>query len=154
MNDYFPEMKVTQGRLFSRIAAAASLLLIITCLSSCAYMTGITYYDSTTYKSLTDLKPEVIALYDSFKDTAVDNGRISEIRLKQAKIYEYEKGKGEKNKETFEQMRIIQSMLERHVNDRLQNGKWSSQHADNQKKIIAEAFDIAIKTEALKNKNE
>ena len=69
-------------------------------------------------------------------------------------MYEYEKGKGGKNKETYEQIRIIQNMFERHVNDRLNSGTWSKINLDNLKKNIVDAFDIAIKTERLKNKNE
>jgi len=45
-------------------------------------------------------------------------------------------------------------MFERHVSDRLTTGRWTTTHLNNQKQNIAEAFDIAIKTERLKNKNE
>ena len=75
------------------------------------------------------------------------------LTLKLAQIYEYERGKGEKNKETFLQIRMIEEMFKRHINDRMKNGLWSDSHLNNQKENIAEAFDIAIRTENLKNKN-
>jgi len=123
-------------------------------LSACAQWFGFpVYYDSTTYKQLTDLKPRVLLLYDKFLTTKVDQQKIEEIRLKFAQIYEYEKGKGVKNVETFSQIELIRKMYERHVIDRLENGNWSEVHLHNQKENISEAFDIAIQTENLKNKN-
>ena len=49
---------------------------------------------------------------------------------------------------------MIEEMFDRHVKDRITNGVWSETHLDNQKENIAEAFDIAIRTESLKNKND
>ncbi|OGW13986.1 MAG: hypothetical protein A3G93_07595 [Nitrospinae bacterium RIFCSPLOWO2_12_FULL_45_22] len=129
-------------------------LLLLWFISACAYVGFITYYDPITYKSLTDLKPEVMALYGTFTTDSVDASQIAATRLKLAQIYEYEKGKGEKNRETYEQIKKIQAMFERHVSDRLTTGRWTTTHLNNQKQNIAEAFDIAIKTERLKNKNE
>jgi hypothetical protein len=114
----------------------------------------ISYYDPTTYKNLTDLKPEVVFLYQGFVDSSIDLEKIGEIRLRLAQVYEYEKGKGLKNKETYEQLEIIQNMFERHVKNRLEEGKWTKDHLENVKTNIEEAFDIAIQTEILKNKNE
>jgi len=45
-------------------------------------------------------------------------------------------------------------MFKRHVKDRLEKGKWTIEHFENVKTNIADAFDIAIQTERLKNKNE
>lgn len=114
---------------------------------------GITYYDPTTYKNLTDLKPEVMALYETFTSDSIDTNKIAEIYLNFEKIYEYEKGKGEKNFETTKQIEIIKNMFKKHVDDR-NKGKWNETHMENQKQLIGEAFDIAIETERLKNKNE
>ncbi len=124
------------------------LLLFVRCMSF------ISYYDPTTYKNLTELKPEVIFLYETFTTDSVDLERIAQIRLRLAQVYEYEKGKGLKNKETYEQIEIIQNMFERHVEDRLKKGKWTKEHFRNLKINIEEAFDITIQTERLKNKNE
>ena len=123
-------------------------------LNACAQWLGFpAYFDPTTYKQLTDLKPRVQLLYDKFTEEKVDQKIIEEIRLKFAQIYEYEKGKGVKNVETYSQIDLIRKIFERQVHDRLQNGVWSEVHLQNQKENISEAFDIAIKTENLKNKN-
>lgn len=112
------------------------------------------YYDPTTYKSLTDLKPEIEALYETFTNDTIDSTRLAALRLKLAQIYEYERGKGASNVETARQVQLIEQMFERHVDDRMKNGKWNIAHLNNQKTNIGEAFDIAISTERLKNKNE
>lgn len=132
-----------------------NLLFLLLYLSGCAHLLGFTtYYDPVTYKNLTDIKPEVMALYETFSGDSVDTIKVSAISLKLAQIYEYENGKGAKNIETTKQIKIIQEMFERHVADRIKNGKWNETHLNNQKQNMAEAFDIAIQTERLKNKNE
>ncbi|MDI6766535.1 MAG: hypothetical protein QME52_06905 [Bacteroidota bacterium] len=115
---------------------------------------GITYYDPTTYKNLTDLKPEVIMLYESFVGELIDTVWIHSIKLKLAQMYEYERGKGPKNKETMEQIDIIRKMFERHFQQRMKEGKWNEEHLFNNQENISDAFDIAIQTERLKNRNE
>ena len=124
------------------------LFLYVRCVSL------ISYYDPTTYENLTEIKPEVVFLYETFTEDSVDLARINDIRLRLAQVYEYERGKGLKNKDTYEQVEIIQNMFERHVRDRLEQGKWSEEHMENVKENIEEAFDIAIQTERLKNRNE
>jgi hypothetical protein len=74
--------------------------------------------------------------------------------LKLAQAYEYEKGKGEQNHLTTVQVQIIRDLFEDHVRDRLNGEKWSDADLRNRKENIEEAFDIAIQTERLKNKNE
>jgi hypothetical protein len=121
----------------------------------CSILAGaISYYDPTTYKNLTDLKPEVVMLYQSFVQDTTDDDWIRSIRLRLAQMYEYEKGKGQNNEPTYRQIGEIKEMFERHVNDRYDSGPWSTTHADNTIENIKEAFDIAIQTERLKNKNE
>lgn len=82
-------------------------------LSSCASFLGYpTYYDATTYKNLTDIKAEILFLYDTFATDSIDEAQITAARLKLAQAYEYEKGKGEKkNRETREQLELIQGIL-------------------------------------------
>lgn len=129
--------------------------LLLTLLISCSFMSSsITYYDATTYKNLTELKPQVVFLYETFADDSIDGREIRNVRLKIAQMVEYEKGKGPKNHETAEQMRIIQKMFESDVEHRRKNGKWSSAQRQNQVENISDVFDIAITTERLKNKNE
>lgn len=129
-----------------------SILLTFVFLTRCTSF--VSYYDPTTYRNLTELKPAVAFLYETFISDSIDLAKIAEIRLRLAQAYEYEKGKGAKNQETYEQIEIIQTMFERHVKDRLEHGKWSTEHMENTKTNIQEAFDIAIQTERLKNKNE
>lgn len=119
---------------------------------------GITYYDPTTYKNLTDLKPEVMMIYESFASDHIDSPLtadwIRSIRLRLAQMYEYERGKGTKNKETTEQIDKIRKMFERHFEERVKEGRWNEEHLFNNQENISEAFDIAIQTERLKNRNE
>src|SRR5574341_45524 len=83
-------------------------LLLSLVVLGCAQFWGFpAYYDPTTYKNLTDAKPEVAALYDTFANDPVDSTRVADVRLTLARIYEYEKGKGEKNAETTRQIEII-----------------------------------------------
>jgi hypothetical protein len=139
-----------------------SKVLFITCFiiiwmlaANCASFFGFpSYYDATTYKNLTDLKPRVLLLYDTFTTDLPDTSEIREIRLKLDQMIEYEKGKGPPNKETTKQIELIKGMFEHHVEDRLNGDKWSKIHLENNKENIAEAFYIAISTENLKNKNQ
>jgi hypothetical protein len=132
-----------------------AFIVLVFLLHSCAGWMGFpTYYDATTYKNLTDLKPDVLKLYDTFTNADLDEKRIDKIDLKLAQTYEYEKGKGLKNRETYMQINLIIEMFKTHVKDRIENGIWAVVHRNNQKENIAEAFDIAIRTENLKNKND
>lgn len=112
------------------------------------------YYDPTTYKNLTDLKPKVAMLYETFEEEAIDLEAVRQIRLEMGQVYEYEKGKGEKNRETARQIGLILEMFSRHVQERKNKGKWSEAQIQNRWENMEEAFDIAISTERLKNKNE
>jgi len=132
------------------------MALLLLCLALAQASCGVfpAYYDATTYKNLTDLKAEALFLYDTFTSDPIDDTKIASVRLKLAQAYEYEKGKGANNTETRQQLEIIQQMFGRHVNNRLTHGKWTAAHLANQKTNLEEAFDIAIATERLKNKNE
>ncbi len=144
----------SQGRLI-RVSALSCLLPLVLCLAGCAlFMKPLAYYDATTYKNLTDLKPEIAFLYDSFAgDSVVDASGAAAVRLKLAQMYEYEKGK-RGNAETARQIQIIQGMFDRHFRDRITSGKWNEAHMSNLKENISDAFDSAIRTEGTKNRNE
>ncbi len=133
--------------------ARFSLWFLLPLLAGCA-ASLLHYYDPTTYKNLTDLKPKVALLYETFEDEEVDLQAVRQIRLEMGQAYEYEKGKGEKNRETAKQLGSILEMFSRHVQDRKKNGPWSEAHIQNRWENMEEAFDIAIATERLKNKNE
>jgi hypothetical protein len=128
-----------------------SIVLAVVLASGC---TWVSYYDPTTYKNLTELKAEVSTLYESFATSKFDSEAVQHLQLKLRQVYEYEKGKGEKNGETAKQVTIIRTMVDRHTQDRISAGPWSAAHLANTKENIEEAFDIAIRTERLKNKND
>ena len=105
--DFFKVKVIRRHIQMNILKVSLSFLLLLSC--GCAHLLGLaTYYDPTTYKNLTDLKPEVIALYDTFDTDSIDMFKIAAIRLKLAQIYEYENGKGTKNAETTRQIKIIQ----------------------------------------------
>jgi hypothetical protein len=114
-----------------RLYLFVACLFFILALQSCGIFDRITYYDTTTFKNLTELKPEVGMLYESFTQSSLDSLWLRSVRLKLRQMYEYEKGKGEKNTETIEQMKIITEMFERHVADRSGKGIWANAHMMN-----------------------
>jgi len=139
------------GVVKSRHSLATVYLLSLFYLAGCtSALWSPPSYDSATYKSLTDMKPEVVVLYKTFADEDLKLEKIEAVRLRLAQIYEYEKGKGEGGIETIRQIEIIQRMFERDVKDRMENGRWNEVHLANQRQNITEAFDIAIQTERLK----
>ncbi len=135
--------------------SASLFFLLAAWLSGCALLQGsISYYDPATYRSLTEVKPQLVFLYETFAGDSIDVVEVRAIRLRLAQMLEYEKGKGPKNIETAQQIKIIRDMFEDDLQHRIKNGKWSPAQRDNQTENISEAFDIAISTERLKNKNE
>lgn len=131
-----------------------SALISISLIGCKSFNSDLSNYDPVTYKNLTDLKPETIELFESFSDSSIDPKTISLIRLKIAQIYEYEKGKGLKNQETLKQIEKIRDMFQRHVQNRSDHGPWSKEFKANKEENMSEAFDIAIKSETLKNREE
>ena len=134
---------------FSAAIMLASLMSMIGC---SAFRNMITPYDLNTYTNLTETKPIVQELYESFTSEQVDEKQVSSVKIKISQIYEYEKGKGEKNKETTEQIKKIADMFTAHVTDRRTNGKWNDEHMNNKKELIGIAFDTAIQSENSKNR--
>jgi hypothetical protein len=56
----------------------SAFLLLSLLVFGCAPFLGLpTYFDPTTYKNLTDVRPEVAALYDTFANDPADSGRIA-----------------------------------------------------------------------------
>lgn len=129
-----------------------AVMCLFACLCGCAGI--VTDYDPVTYKSLTDIKPEILSLYDTFARASVDKDGIKAMRLRLEQMYEYENGKGAANAETAAQMQKILDMFNRHVEGRLKNGKWPKTHLENSRQNIIDALDVAISTEQLKTKNE
>lgn len=120
----------------------------------------ISYYDGTTYKQLTSLKVETVLLFESFdlKQVKDNNDNINKVTLDLLKAYEYERGKGDDNGGTAKQLKLIVDSFKDTV-------KVYRQYGPNSKKLgeknfvaesitIGQAFDIAIETENLKNKDK
>jgi len=118
----------------------------------------ISYYDSTTYTQLTSLKAEITTLVESFdtKSYAENEKKIDEITLNFKKAYEYEKGKGDPNSDTTKQFDKIYGLFKDDVKDYKESspGELGIKYFQEAAKTLGQAFDIAISTENLKNKDK
>jgi len=132
----------------------AGMLLTSTLFTSCAV--PITYHDITTYKNLTDLKAESMMLVETFdtKSFAVNEAAIVDLALKFRKAYEYEKGKGIANNDTLKQFDEIRKLLNADVAEYREKGraKLGPKYFSEAALVLGQAFDIAIASENLKNK--
>ena len=118
----------------------------------------ISYYDATTYSQLTSLKAETTALVESFdtKKAADNESKIEETTLNLRKAYEYEKGKGSPNSDTTKQFEKITQLFGDDVKEYRENGSGSlgPKYFREAATVLGQAFDIAIATENLKNKDK
>lgn len=128
------------------------LLTTLLIISGCASSRDVSYYDSTTYKNLTDLKPQVIFVYETFKEDQIQKHDINQVKLKFAQAYEYEVGKGASNEDTTNQLTELREIFDTELKSRIEDGKWTELIYTNSVKLITKAFDKAIKSESLKNK--
>lgn len=126
-------------------------------LAGCASI-PISYYDATTYTQLTSLKAEITTLVESFdaKPFAENQEKIETTTLNFKKAYEYEKGKGNPNSDTSKQFDKILELFMQDIDDYKKNGprELGAKHFKEAAKILGQAFDIAISTENLKNKDK
>src|SRR3970282_2932073 len=90
-----------------RALATVSLLTLLYLAGCASLLWPPPSYDSRTYKSLPDLKPEVILLYKTFGGEELKAGKIEAVRLRLAQIYEYERGKGGEGVGSGRQIGII-----------------------------------------------
>ena len=136
-------------------AIIATILFAITCLTSCSI--PISYRDAITFKNLTDLKAEAMTLVESFdtKPVAHNEAAMEHVILEFRKALEYERGKGKANNDTVKQLEEIQKLLNEDIKDYRENGnatlgpKYFREAAG----VLEQAFDKAIETENLKNKD-
>lgn len=135
------------------LASVVFLLNLIACAGI-----PISYYDSTTYAQLTSLKAETTTLIESFdtKPYAENQKKIEETTLNLRKAYEYEKGKGDPNSDIAKQFDKIYGLFMDDVTDykESQPGELGQKYFQEAAKILGQAFDIAISTENLKNKDK
>ncbi|MBU1639696.1 MAG: hypothetical protein KKG53_04355 [Proteobacteria bacterium] len=132
-------------------------LVIPLILTACSGI-PISYYDATTYTQLTSLKAEVTTLVQSFDTKAyLDNQqKIEDTTLTLKKAYEYEKGKGDPNSDTTKQFDKITGLFLDDVKEYKDNGPGDlgPKYFQEAAIVLGQAFDIAISTENLKNKDK
>jgi len=132
------------------------MLLASTLLSSCSI--PLSYHDAITYKNLTDLKAEAMTLVETFdtKPVAQNEAAIENVTLEFRKALEYEKGKGKSNNDTVEQLNKIQGLLNEDIKDYRENGNATlgPKYFREAAVVLGQAFDKAIETENLKNKDK
>ena len=137
-------------------AWSALLLLLAAC------TIPITYHDPVTYERLCDLKVECLDVVErlaaggsgSAGDAALAT-TVHEARLGVRKLVAREEGKGADNADTTKQVKLLQSLFEDDLEEFRKGdvaGRLGPKYAQEARKELAEAFDIAIATEALKNK--
>lgn len=118
----------------------------------------ISYYDATTYTQLTGLKAETTLLVESFdsKPYAQNEAKIEATLLNLRKAYEYEKGKGNPNSDTTTQFTKITGLFADDVNDYKESGPGvlGPKYFQQASVVLGQAFDTAIATENLKNKDK
>jgi hypothetical protein len=140
---------------FTRFLIAHLVIPLI--LTACSGI-PISYYDATTYTQLTSLKAEITTLVESFDTKAYQDNqqKIEDTRLTLKKAYEYEKGKGEPNSDTTKQFDKITGLFMDDVKDYKDNGPGDlgAKYFQEAATVLGQAFDIAISTENLKNKDK
>lgn len=118
----------------------------------------ISYYDATTYAELTSLKAETTLLVATFdaRPVAENEARIETTTLHLHRAYEYEVGKGEPNGDTAKQFRKIKDLFTTTVQEYRDNGpgELGTHYFREAAIVLGQAFDIAIKTENLKNEDK
>jgi len=130
------------------------VLAAILTLHGCGIFSPVSYYDSTTYRNLTELKVYTSFLYDSFMEDSVDQKDIKYVKIRLMQTLEYEKEKGIPNEKTTKQIQLIIDDFKDYVANRLEQGKWNQTQRDNAVTNINILFDIAISSELKKNKEE
>jgi len=139
-----------------------AIIPVVCMLLTGAWLTGcaipITYHDAATYKNLTDLKAETVMLVETFdtKPFAANEAAIADITLKFRKAYEYEKGKGKPNSDTMRQFDELWKLLNADITDYRENGNSTlgPKYFREAAVVFGQAFDIAIATENLKNRDK
>jgi len=129
-------------------------MVILAMVVGCAALNQ-TRFDETTYTRLTDLKPEVARVYESFDEPTLNDDAVEEIELKLDQLLEHEKGKGiDRNQEMVNIVGRIITIYTDDVEARRKEGPWNQTNIDNSLAIIEKAFDQAIETENLKNRKK
>lgn len=118
----------------------------------------ISYYDANTYAQLTSLKAETETLIETFdsKPFSQNEEKIETTSLNLRKAYEYEKGKGSPNSDTATQFAKITKLYSDTIAEYKENGPGTlgPKYFQEAAVVLGQAFDIAIATENIKNKDK
>lgn len=132
------------------------VVLLILLFSACTAITG---YDPTSYKNATDLKAEALLLIQKAKDPPdLHRAEIERVRVKLQQAYEYERGKGDRNRLSKEQWELLAdpkgSLLGGFLTKwETENRGQSPAFLEGVAKNIAQAFDEIIRLESRKVKD-
>lgn len=144
-------------RLAQWLASALSAVLIAVLVAGCSSV-PISYYDATTFTHLTSLKAEATMLVETFdqKPFVQNETKIEATTLNLRKAHEYEKGKGAPNSDTARQFDIVVKLYADTVTEYKENapGKLGLKYFQEAARALGQAFDIAIATENVKNKDK
>lgn len=124
---------------------------------SAACTIPISYYDATTYHTLTDLKVDATELVGSFDSVKVVEASpaIAGTRTRMLKALEYEKGKGADNADTAKQLELLLQLYDGAVTDYRANGPNPRARDFRERAVqLGQAFDTAISTESAKNRDK
>ena len=110
-------------------------LSILLALSGCIHL--VSYYDSLSYKNLTDLKGEMKVFFEKASKEGAhgesDFNILKDFKIKISQAYEYEKGK-KLNDDTIAQFEDIDNtvneVLERYLQSTWENGKCTDKAAE------------------------
>jgi len=158
-----------------QIRYCAVFALVTVLFAGCSF---VSYYDSVSYKNLTDLKGEMKVVFDDCMSNTIAGEKglelLKSFQTKSSQAYEYENGKGN-NDDTVAQLAIIRDTVgellpryEKNVSGGpkqckarsedsvvdASTGCLTSGYCKAKWKILEFAFDIAISTENLKIKSK
>lgn len=136
-------MKVNSSLLYLIIL----LITLVGCTTSL-----ISRYDPETHRNLAYLKPDIKNIYHMYTTTNINYEYLCKINMVFRYILSYERSKGNNNLPTIKQIEIIQKMFNRHIKERLSQGRWTIQYANIKLNNILTAIDVAIQSELSKNK--
>lgn len=145
----------TSTRPVNRLKRAAPALLapVLFLWVGCVHL--IAGYDSVTYKSLTDLKAEMMVCLekaDPAQPFSEHAQKFEELQLDIEKVYEYEKGK-KLNTDTIAQISEIRTMFQDLTARYKEQNQLSAFYLQEKKDQLETAFDLAIATENSKLKS-
>lgn len=145
-SNFISGMRAYKRPILNVLLMAYSALLFLGCVHL------VSYYDSVSYKNLTDLKAHTLLVFDSLGDDPTGKNlesQFNDLRLEIERAYEYEKGKA-KNDETVRQLEEIKKMFIETVTLLDKQGSLSEDYVELKREQFEQAFDDAIATERAK----